>query len=74
MLDKLSEYEQRYEELGAQMADPVVSQNPAQYQKLAREFGDLQEIVDMAAKYREASAQLAEAEEIIAYDIDPELV
>ena len=74
MLDKLSEYEQRYEELGAQMADPVVSQNPAQYQKLAREFGDLQEIVDMAAKYREASAQLAEAEEIIADDSEPELV
>jgi len=74
MLDKLSEYEQRYEELGAQMADPVVSQNPAQYQKLAREFGDLQEIVDMAAKYREANAQLAEAEEIIADDSEPELV
>ena len=74
MLDKLSEYEQRYEELGTQMADPVVSQNPAQYQKLAREFGDLQEIVDMAAKYREASAQLAEAEEIIADDSEPELV
>ena len=74
MLDKLSEYEQRYEELGTQMADPVVSQNPAQYQKLAREFGDLQEIVDMAAKYREASAQLAEAEEIIADDSEPGLV
>ena len=74
MRDKLSEYEQRYEELGAQMADPVVSQNPAQYQKLAREFGDLQEIVDMAAKYREANAQLADAEEIIADDSEPELV
>ena len=74
MLDKLSEYEQRYEELSMQMANSGVSQNPAHYQKLAREFGDLQEIVDMAAKYREASAQLAEAEEIIADGSELELI
>ena len=74
MLDKLSEYEQRYEELSVEMADPAVSQNPAHYQKLAREFSDLQEIVDVSAKYREASSQLAEADEIIADGSEPELV
>ena len=40
MLDKLSEYEQRYDELGRQMADPAVPLHPAQSQKQAREFGD----------------------------------
>ena len=74
VLDKLNEYEQRYEELGALMADLAISQNPAQYQKLAREMGDLQEVVDLASQYRAALAQLAEAEEIIADGSDAELV
>ena len=74
MLDKLSEYEQRYEELSGQMADPAITQNPALYQKLARELGDLQELIDMSAKYREARGQLADAEEIIADGSEPDLV
>lgn len=74
MLDKLSEYERRYEELSGQMADPAITQNPALYQKLARELGDLQELIAMAAKYREAHGQLTEAEEIIADGSDADLV
>ena len=74
MLDKLNEYEQRYEELSALMADLATSQNPAQYQKLAREMGDLQEVVDLAGQYRAVLEQLAEAEEIIADGSDAELV
>jgi peptide chain release factor 1 len=74
VLDKLNEYEQRYDELGALMADLATSQNPAQYQKLAREMGDLQEVVDLASQYRAALTQLEEAEEIIADGSDAELV
>ena len=74
MLDKLNEYEQRYEELSVLMADLATSQNPTQYQKLAREMGDLQEVVDLAGQYRAALEQLAEAEEIIADGSDAELV
>jgi peptide chain release factor 1 len=74
MLDKLSQYERRYEDLSAQMSDPAITKNPALYQKLARELGDLQELIDVAAKYREAHGQLAEAEEIIADGSEPDLV
>ena len=74
MLDKLSEYEARYEELSAQMSDPATSQNPTQYQKLARELGDLQDLVNLAGLYRQARGQLSEAEEIIADGSDAELV
>ena len=56
------------------MADQATSQNPTQYQKLAREMGDLQEVVDLAGQYRAALEQLAEAEEIIADGSDAELV
>ena len=74
MLDKLNEYEQRYEELSTLMADLATSQNPVQYQKLAREMGDLQEVVDLAGQYRAVLEQLAEVEEIIADGSDVELV
>ena len=74
MLDKLSEYEARYEELSAQMSDPAISQNPTQYQKLARELGDLQDLVNLAGLYRQARGQLSEAEEIIADGSDAELI
>jgi peptide chain release factor 1 len=74
VLDKLREYEKRYEELSAQMADSAMSQNPKQYQKLARELGDLQGLVGLAGKYREAFECLQEAEEIIADGSDEDLV
>jgi len=74
VLDKLNEYALRYEELSALMADQAASQNPTQYQKLAREMGDLQEVVDLAGQYRAVLEQLAEAEEIIADGSDTELV
>ena len=74
MLDKLSQYERRYEDLSAQMSDPAFTKYPGLYQKLARELGDLQELIDAAAKYREAHGQLAEAEEIIADGSEPDLV
>jgi len=74
VLDKLREYEERYEELSQQLASPEMAQNPTQYQKLARELGDLREIVEKAGIYRQAHARLQEAEEIIRDGDDAELV
>ena len=74
MLDKLTTYEKRYEELTEQLADPVAAQNPRQYQKLAQELGDLREIAEGAAAYRQLRQQLQEAEEIIQEGGDDELV
>ncbi|MBT4501042.1 MAG: peptide chain release factor 1 [Gemmatimonadetes bacterium] len=74
MLDKLRGYEERYEELSQQLASPEMAQNPTQYQKLARELGDLRETVEKAAVYRQVRARLQEAEEIIQDDDDAELV
>jgi len=74
VLDKLREYEERYEELSRQLADPEVAQNASQYQKLARELGDLRQIVEKAGTYRQVRARLQEAEEIIRDGSDAELV
>lgn len=74
MLDKLRGYEERYEELSQQLASPEMAQNPTQYQKLARELGDLRELVEKAVVYRQACAGLQEAEEIIQAGDDAELM
>ena len=74
VLDKLCGYEERFEELSRQLADPQVAQNPTQYQKLARELGDLRELVEKAAVYREKHQRLEEADEIIQDGSDAELV
>ena len=74
VLDKLQEYEKRYEALSAQLADPKVSQNPRQFQQLAREFGDLRELVELSGQYRQVRNCLQEAEEIIQEGKDDDLV
>ena len=74
MLEKLLEYSKRYDELNAQLADPKTAQNTALFQKLAREVGDLRDLIAAAASYRLARARYDEAEEIIAAGEDEELV
>lgn len=74
MLDKLAQYEKRYDELNAEMADPSVAQNPSRYQKLARELGDLRELVETAARYRVVMGSLEEAAEIVEGGEDEDLV
>ena len=74
MLDKLQEFEARYEELSRQLADPATGQNPIQYQKLAKELGDLRPSIEVGQQYREVLQHLQEAEEIIADGSDADLV
>ncbi len=74
MLEKLLELERRYEGLNAQLSAPETGQNPALFQKLAREVGDMRDVVEVSVRYRQALARHAEAEEIIEADEDDELV
>jgi peptide chain release factor 1 len=74
VFDKLAEYEKRYEHLSAQLSDPEAAQNPTRYQKLAREMGDLRELVEVSGQYRQIMVGLEEADEIIAAGDDDDLV
>ena len=74
MLDKLRDFEERYEELSRQLADPEIAQQGGKYQKLARELGDLREVVEVGGSYRKQLARRAEAQEIIEEGDDPDLV
>ena len=79
MIDKLTEIEARFEALNQKLSDPGVVKNASEYQKLARESGDLRDLVDLAGRYRHCLTRKEEAEQIIAAagdggDGDAELV
>jgi peptide chain release factor 1 len=74
MLDKLSDIEDRYNDLSERLSDPEIAKRPNELQRLAREAGDLKESVEAAGRYRQALARREEAEQIIAGGEDEELV
>ena len=74
MLEKLQECQDRFEAVNEMLADPATARQPQEYQKLAREVGELREVVEVGARYRELETSIGEAEEIIADGSDADLV
>ena len=74
LLDKITEKERRFDEISQELADPEVARNPSQYQRLARELGELREVVDLAVSFRGCLERRSDAVQIIAEGADAELV
>ena len=72
VLDTLKKFEQRFEDLNELLAKPETAQNPSQFNKFAKELGDLRELVELGGKYRQANKQLEEAEQILLEEGDDE--
>lgn len=72
MFDKLTEVENRYQDLEVQLADPEVLGKQGQFLKLAKERADLEELV---ATYRDYKSLLDELEQNgpLLRETDPEL-
>jgi peptide chain release factor 1 len=58
---RLDEIERRFDELSAQMADPAITNDPAQYRKVAKSQSDLGEIVAKFREWKHATQHLGEA-------------
>jgi peptide chain release factor 1 len=71
--EKLKEIEARLVEVEAGMSDPAVAQDPAAYQKLARESKELVPIVDRYRAYKAVLQELTKVEEMVRVESDPEL-
>ena len=69
---RLDEAERRFEELTAQMADPAIINDPAQYRKIAKAQNDLAEVVGKYREWKTAHQQLAEAR-VMLNESDPDL-
>jgi peptide chain release factor 1 len=73
MLDKLSNVEERYNELGRLMADPDVVQDYEKVAQYARERSELEETVNVYRAYQETSEELDGARLILSEEDDQEL-
>jgi len=70
---KLRDVEARFAEVEAAMGDPVVAQDPAAYQKLARESKEIGLVVERYRAYKDALQELAKVQEMARAEADPEL-
>lgn len=74
MKEKLEELCRRYDELTAQMSDPEIYADPKVFQRIAKESSDLEPIVKCYRQIKDEQAALAETNEIIELESDPELI
>ena len=65
MLNKLAENEKTYNELQAKMADPDISANQTEYQKLVKAISEIQDSVEAYGRYREMEKELLAAKEML---------
>ena len=70
---KLRDVEARFAEIEAAMGDPAVAQDPAAYQKLARESKEIGLVVERYRAYKDALQELAKVQEMARAEADPEL-
>jgi peptide chain release factor 1 len=71
--EKLKDAKERFDELSTKLSDPDVISNRAEYQKIAREFGELKEILETADRLEKAEKEYSEAMEIAESEDDAEL-
>jgi len=74
MLDKLAAIEQRYEELGREMARPELTGDYERLQALAREHSSLEDVVTIYRELRRLGDALDGARGIVEEGGDPEMV
>jgi len=64
MLERLEETEARFEELNRLLSDPEIIQNRKEFEALAREHAELEEMVRTYQEFKKVSSQLEEAHQI----------
>ena len=74
MLDKIKKVVARYEDVERQMTDPEVLADHVRLTELAQERSDLTPLVEAYQQYQKMSQELAEAQELIELEEDPEML
>ena len=65
MLDKLTAAESRYEQLMAEMADPVVQADTVKFRTHSKELAEMQPLIEHFRQYKDVAAQFAATEELV---------
>ncbi|MBR2901545.1 MAG: peptide chain release factor 1 [Clostridia bacterium] len=73
MLTKLAQIEKRYIEIEKALSDPDVMSDMEGYKKYMKEYKNLAPIVEKYREYKVAESDIADAEEILSIETDPEM-
>ena len=73
MFDKLEAVQLRHQELTSMLSDPGLTQDPKELQRIAREHGQLQEVVDHFSRYKAAKDELTQSKQLLTESQDDEL-
>ena len=74
MLDKLEAIHDRWRNLGEQLGDPELVQDLKKFKQVNKEYKDLGQIVDAYKEYKTLLGNLAEAEQMVKEESDPEMI
>jgi peptide chain release factor 1 len=70
ILERLRGLEARFEQLGAQMADPAIASDPERYRQVAKSYSDLERVVHKYREFLRVDEQVRESQALVD---DPEL-
>ena len=73
MINKLNEVEKRYEKLSDDLMLPQIINDQEQYKKLMREYKVLTPIIEKFREYKTAVANVEQARELLASDLDGDM-
>ncbi len=65
MFDRLESVERRYEELESRLGDPDLGSNPAEFQRLSREYASLRDLIATFRRYKKLRQEIRENQEIL---------
>ena len=72
--DKLDGIVDRYKEIEGLLSDPEVINDQERFQKLSREYSELEKIVKKYNRYKELKSNVEEAEEVLGNEDDEEMI
>lgn len=73
MLEKLAQCEKRYLEIESLLSSPEVMSDMEEYKKIMKEYKNLQPVIEKYREYKKEMADIADAEEILSTETDPEM-
>lgn len=73
MFERLDTIEEKIRKLEEDLSNPELLANPKEYQKVAKEHAELAPIVETYRNYTRARAELAENQELLETEDDPEM-
>ena len=73
MLEKIKQFEKKFDELSKEMGKPEVVSNHDLYSKLAKEYSDIEPIVKKGKKYKQILEQIDDTKNILGDETDEEM-